>query len=81
MYAQTATCSTQTDRNNDATAEDMMTRQAGRRERHRQTLVTGENTPSLSPLKTDLYLCNTDKLCSLNYVTSILEIVHIISLC
>lgn len=81
MYTQTATCSTQTDRNIDATAEDMMTRQAGRRERHRQTLATGENTPSLSPLKTDLYLCNTDKLCSFNYVTSILEIVHNISLC
>lgn len=43
VYANTATCNTQTDRNNDVTAEDMMTRLAGRRER--QPLVSGENKP------------------------------------
>lgn len=46
----TATCNTQTDRDNDVTAEDMRTRQAGRRERQRPTLVTGGNTPSFSPV-------------------------------
>ena len=48
MYTQARQHVTHGDRNNDVTAEDMMTRQAGRRER--QTLVSGENTPGRSPL-------------------------------
>lgn len=50
VYTNTSACNTQIDRNNNMTAEDVRTRQAGRRERQRQTLVTGEDTPSLSHL-------------------------------
>ena len=45
MHGQTQ--STDTDRNIDVSAEDTRTRQAGRRERQWETLVTGPDTPSL----------------------------------
>lgn len=50
MSHNTQARNTEADRNNAVTAEDMRTRQAGRSERQRHTLVTGEDTPSLSPL-------------------------------